>query len=413
MAIPGTIPVTGIIAPTASNDTYAVIDPIYGIDGLRSVANSTERNAITSERKREGMLVYQRSDSKYYKLLASPWNGTSSDWIEFSSGSSSGGTSSGFDVFVTGGTYTSGTATFTNNTGGTFTVNGFSTGGGSSVAGWSFTGDSISSGQFVGTNNNQDLVFKRNGVEKVTLTSADVTIKDKVTIVNDDALQLEILNSDLANNSKFTVATAPTSVDANLYGSTSAYLTMQVGPDDYLLLSPTDGINLSTLTKQFNVGSTISTNLIGTISAVTNEEYVVINSGNILKKVTPTYGSLVAGTNISLGGTIANRLVGTGNVTINYSGFSSPIQSTGATIQFDLSRVYNTSSGATTSNITNDLTNAKFGVTQKIYHNHSTVPTFPANWKRIGNDYVISVLNIIYAEYVDNNRIEYWITQES
>ena len=34
------------------------------------------------------------------------------------------------DVFVTGGTYTSGNAIFTNNTGGTFTVSGFNTGGG-------------------------------------------------------------------------------------------------------------------------------------------------------------------------------------------------------------------------------------------------------------------------------------------
>jgi hypothetical protein len=34
-----------------------------------------------------------------------------------------------FDVFVTGGTYSAGTATFTNNTGGTFNVTGFTTGG--------------------------------------------------------------------------------------------------------------------------------------------------------------------------------------------------------------------------------------------------------------------------------------------
>ena len=38
----------------------------------------------------------------------------------------------GTDVFVTGGTYSSGTAEFTNNTGGTFSVSGFSTGGTSS-----------------------------------------------------------------------------------------------------------------------------------------------------------------------------------------------------------------------------------------------------------------------------------------
>ena len=37
------------------------------------------------------------------------------------------------DIYVTGGTYSSGTATFTNNTGGTFSVSGFSTGGASSL----------------------------------------------------------------------------------------------------------------------------------------------------------------------------------------------------------------------------------------------------------------------------------------
>ena len=43
------------------------------------------------------------------------------------------------DVFVTGGTYSSGTATFTNNTGGTFSVTGFST-----STGTSFTGGTVS-----------------------------------------------------------------------------------------------------------------------------------------------------------------------------------------------------------------------------------------------------------------------------
>jgi hypothetical protein len=45
-----------------------------------------------------------------------------------------------FDVFVTGGTYSNGTTIFTNNTGGTFSISGFSTGGtGSSI----FTGGTV------------------------------------------------------------------------------------------------------------------------------------------------------------------------------------------------------------------------------------------------------------------------------
>ena len=57
MQIPGAIPVTGFIGPTDSNDTYAVTDALYGVDGYRSVSGITVRNAITQERRREGMLV--------------------------------------------------------------------------------------------------------------------------------------------------------------------------------------------------------------------------------------------------------------------------------------------------------------------------------------------------------------------
>ena len=80
MGIFGGVTVTGFIAPSTTGDTYAVIDPIYGIDGLRSVADSTERNAITTLRRRHGMIVYQRDNDTYYKLLASPWTYTDTDW---------------------------------------------------------------------------------------------------------------------------------------------------------------------------------------------------------------------------------------------------------------------------------------------------------------------------------------------
>lgn len=50
------------------------------------------------------------------------------------------------DIRVTGGTYSSGTATFTNNTGGTFTVTGFSTGGGSEFTGGTVTGPTVFTG---------------------------------------------------------------------------------------------------------------------------------------------------------------------------------------------------------------------------------------------------------------------------
>jgi hypothetical protein len=186
----GGVKITGFISPTDTLDTYPVIDPIYGIDGLRSLSAATEMNNISTGRRREGMLVYLQDEKLYYKLLAAPWTGTINDWEVFNSGNASnftGGTVSGAtnftggltantlsattylglpqDVFtsgltfnngtydltikrndgvnlttnlgilssdmtITGGTYNSGngSATFTNNSGGTFTVTGFLTG---------------------------------------------------------------------------------------------------------------------------------------------------------------------------------------------------------------------------------------------------------------------------------------------
>lgn len=86
--IPGSIPVTGFIAPTDTTDTYAVTDAIYGIDGLRNVSDYIERDNISLERRREGMIVGVISDSTYWKLSASTgsntWSvGSASNWNEF------------------------------------------------------------------------------------------------------------------------------------------------------------------------------------------------------------------------------------------------------------------------------------------------------------------------------------------
>jgi len=77
--IPGSIPVTGFIGPTDTADTYAVTDPIYGIDGLRNVNGNTERNAISEERRRAGMFV-GTGDFKVWMLNAGPWAFDDTDW---------------------------------------------------------------------------------------------------------------------------------------------------------------------------------------------------------------------------------------------------------------------------------------------------------------------------------------------
>ena len=82
-AIQGAIPVTGFLGPTDSLDTYAVTDAIYGIDGYRSVSAITARNTISTERRREGMLVYTQDDQNVWQLLPAPWSGINADWKLF------------------------------------------------------------------------------------------------------------------------------------------------------------------------------------------------------------------------------------------------------------------------------------------------------------------------------------------
>jgi hypothetical protein len=88
------------------------------------------------------------------------------------------------------------------------------------------------------------------------------------------------------------------------------------------------------------------------------------------------------------------------------------VAGTGSVISFDVPVVWNTPSSPSASNLTDDLTNAKIGYIQKIYHNKATAPTVPAGWVLIGTGtYTTSTLNIIFAEWVSSTRVEYWITK--
>ena len=98
------VKVTGVIVPSDTLDTYAVIDPIYGIDGLRNLSGGTSAlSGITSDRRRAGMLVGVNNGANYYKLNPAPWNNTISDWTPFSLGSAfTGGTVTGSTSFTGG-----------------------------------------------------------------------------------------------------------------------------------------------------------------------------------------------------------------------------------------------------------------------------------------------------------------------
>jgi len=81
--IPGSVRVAGFIAPTDSTDTYAVHDDAYGRGGWRTVANITERNTISADRRKLGMAVRVLNDGygsqKNYTLLSGLEN---ADWEE-------------------------------------------------------------------------------------------------------------------------------------------------------------------------------------------------------------------------------------------------------------------------------------------------------------------------------------------
>ena len=78
----GGIGIMGFISPMDTNDNYAVIDPLYGIDGLRNVNSIEELNSIPFERRRAGMIVGVFGGEKYFKLKNIDWKNEISDWEE-------------------------------------------------------------------------------------------------------------------------------------------------------------------------------------------------------------------------------------------------------------------------------------------------------------------------------------------
>ena len=79
------VPLTGTIA-TYAGGLFATHDALTGLDGWRSVADATARNAIVSGtplRCRQGMAVWTQGDSALWTLNAPPWAGDDTDWTEY------------------------------------------------------------------------------------------------------------------------------------------------------------------------------------------------------------------------------------------------------------------------------------------------------------------------------------------
>jgi hypothetical protein len=66
--IPGSVRVTGFIAPTDDTDTYPSHEDIWGKGGYREVADAAGRLAITAGRRSIGMLVKQLDTGVFWTL---------------------------------------------------------------------------------------------------------------------------------------------------------------------------------------------------------------------------------------------------------------------------------------------------------------------------------------------------------
>lgn len=85
MALPGGVQITGFLSPTASGDTYATHDALYGRDGLRNVDLLSDLDNISADRRRAGMIVGVGGFSgfaSHYTLLpeGTGWTYTIADW---------------------------------------------------------------------------------------------------------------------------------------------------------------------------------------------------------------------------------------------------------------------------------------------------------------------------------------------
>ncbi len=125
----GGVKITGFISPGATEDTYAVIDTQLGIDGLRNYSGTTTEDFLSGvtgttipiQRRKAGKIVGVEGGDRYFKLKdKDPWDFDLTDWeeLDFSGGGSGSA--------ITGGTYSAGTLTLINGSGGTVTVTGFS-----------------------------------------------------------------------------------------------------------------------------------------------------------------------------------------------------------------------------------------------------------------------------------------------
>ena len=302
-SLSGGVEVLGFISPTDTNDTYAVIDPLYGIDGLRNVNSLSDLNNIPSPRRRSGMVVGVNGGTSYYKLNNPPWNYTISDWSIFNSGGSSG------DFLpLSGGTVTGGTIFTQGLTANTFSATTYL----NLPIDLTITGFSYSNNTFSITNNSG------NTLSATINTVTGLTVNGTLSATTYQNLPTDIRVTGGTYSNKVATFTNNTGGTFNVTGFTDTFVTGATFTGTTLVLSrnenqPDISAPISTVSLSGALSS-VSFNIAtsGSISATTFSGGTFIGNGSGLTGVTDYY---VTGGTFNAGTLTLNRQNGSLTVT--------------------------------------------------------------------------------------------------
>jgi hypothetical protein len=431
---------SGLTTATQENFSAGTLDYKGPLDYISSVEDATINGRVTTDRI---TITDGASPSTIGYVLTQTGENGEGEWLPNSSADT--------NTFVTGGTYFNGVATFINNSGGTFNVSGFTqpfSGGSGNCISDLFVSNIHSCSPlninpldegnvYFGSNSGVtiDIINNFIGVGTDAPTSnidvfgglggrISVTTQGSGAVSNSNFFNLYNDSGLRGNNLYFSryggnTATPTDFVDGssvllmNLLGSVykdnnlqeSAAIQMWAknisssNYNGYIEFSTTSGVTLSTrmlIDPNGYVGiNTLTPSELLDVSGKTKTINFQMTSGGTNGYVLTSDASGNASWQPSSGGVPSSTTANT--TTINF---------TGQTIYYDAS-----TSGS--GNITEDLTDAKLGLIQKIYHNDVTEPTYPAGWVLMGDAiYFTSTLNIIYAEWAGGSRVEYWYVQE-
>lgn len=235
-------------------------------------------------------------------------------------------------------------------------------------------------------------------VDAGLLNATDKVKLNNLTGINSGDQTLVSLNAEDVDNK----ATDFTTINDTLYPTTQAV-------DTYVTAVVPDLVEIF-----LDSNVELTTNKVSTFEIINDTVYPSVQavSDQLDYKVDKVVGSrLITSAESTLLGNTSGTNTGDQDLS-TYQPYTTA--TTGSVISFVVPQVYNSVASPSSSNITDSLTNAKIGVVQKIYHNHTIAPTFPAGWVKMGTStYTTSTLNVIFAEWVSSTRVEYWITKPS